>query len=392
MSDEEVYLHLIDWLRQAWFPLPEADKLLPLMKAALTPEEASLLTGIPLSGRNLEDLAEMKQMDRAELRLQLDVLTKKGAVFRTVKADTIRYSLNEAGFMLSRANFWPGLDDERTKAMAPLANQYYYDDWDVWKYTHHKGLRTLPIEGTIEDTRQILPYEEVAKVLDTKEYFAVAHCPCRHRKNMDPDSPTCQHTTQVCLHFDRLAHYIVENDMGREITREEAHEILRQAAEEGLVHGLGNQQEGADTICNCCQCCCVFLEAYHKLGHAEGLVPSNYRARPNTELCIGDGLCVKRCPMEAIHLEDSPEAKNRVTTITDDNGKVKELKNKTGKVAVINTEICIGCGVCAYKCSTKSLMLERCQVITHPPKDVREYAKLIKADLEAAGVIPKSGM
>jgi len=164
--------------------------------------------------------------------------------------------------------------------MAPLANQYYYDSYDVWKYTHHKGLRTLPIEGTIEDTRQILPYEEVAKVLDTKEYFAVAHCPCRHRKNMDPDSPTCQYTTQNCLHFDRLAHYIVENDMGREITREEAHEILRQSAEEGLVHGLSNQQEGADTICNCCQCCCVFLEAYYKLGHAEGMDQETLRRWP----------------------------------------------------------------------------------------------------------------
>ena len=209
---------------------------------------------------------------------------------------------------------------------------------------------------------------------------------------MDPDSPTCQYTTQNCLHFDWLAHYVVENDMGREITREEAHEILRQSAEEGLVHGLDNMQEGADTICNCCRCCCLFLEAYHKLGHAQGHAPSNYRACPNAELCIGDGLCVKRCPMEAIQLEDSPEAKNRVTRVTDEKGKVKELKNKTGKVAVINTEVCIGCGVCAYKCPTNSLVLERKEVITHPPKDGHELGRLIMADFEAAGVVPKSGM
>jgi formate hydrogenlyase subunit 6/NADH:ubiquinone oxidoreductase subunit I len=234
-----------------------------------------------------------------------------------------------------------------------------------------------------------LPYEEVAKVLDIKEYFCVTHCPCRHRKNMDSDTHDCKYSTQVCLHFDRLAHYIVENDLGREITREEAHEILRQAAEEGLVHGLSNQQEGADTICNCCKCCCVFLQAYHKLRHAEGMTPSNYRARVNPKLCIGCGLCVKRCPMEAIQLEDSPEVKNRVTRITDDNGKVKELKNKGGKVAVINTEICIGCGVCAYKCSSKSLLLEHSKVITHPPKDGREWLQWVQADFEAAGVKQK---
>ena len=387
MSNDEVYLHLIDWMKQVWFPLPDADKLLPIMKAGFTPEEASLLTGIPVSGINLEELAEMKQMGPAELRLKLDVLAKKGAIFRIVEPDTIYYGLNDADNMLRRFNFFPGLEDERTKAMAPLANQYYYDSYDVWKHTHHKGLRSLPIEGTIEDTRQILPYEEVAKVLDTKEYFCVTTCSCRHRKNMDPDSPTCRHTTQNCLHFDGLGYYLVENDMGREITREEAHDILRQSAEEGLVHGLDNVQEGADTVCNCCRCCCSFLEAYYKLGHAEGLVPSNYRACPNTELCIGDGLCVKRCPMEAIQLEDSPEAKNRVTRVTDEKGKVKELKNKTGKVAVINTELCIGCGVCAHKCPTNSLALERREVITHPPKDGHELQKLIKADFEAAKII-----
>ena len=88
--------------------------------------------------------------------------------------------------------------------------------------------------------------------------------------------------------------------------------------------------------------------------------------------------------MEAIQLEDSPEANNRVTRITDETGKVKELKNKTGKVAAIYTEICIGCGVCAYKCSTESLVLERREVITHPPKDGREFATLVMADIEAA--------
>jgi len=72
-------------------------------------------------------------------------------------------------------------------------------------------------------------------------------------------------------------------------------------------------------------------------------------------------------------LEDSPGAKNRITTITNDTGKVKELKNKKGQVAVVNTDICIGSGVCAYKCSTESLVLKRCEVITHPPKDGREF-------------------
>jgi formate hydrogenlyase subunit 6/NADH:ubiquinone oxidoreductase subunit I len=383
MNEQEGYDRLAEWYGTR--DLPQTEHVDPILKAIFTPEEASLVTGMPFSGRYLDELAALKQMDPAELRSKLDALAKKGAVFRTLREDTVRYSLNDGLFTMNRGTFWPGRHDERSKTVAPLANQYYYHGWgDQTKDTRVKGLRVLPIETTIEDTRQILPYEEVVKVLESHEYFAVAHCPCRSRKNEDPEFPDCKYSTQVCLHFDRLARYIVENELGSEVTKEESREILRQAAEEGLVHGISNVLEGVDTICNCCKCCCIFLEAYHKLGHAQGMTPSNYQARANPGLCIGCGLCVKRCPMEAIQLEDSPEAKNRVTKVTDEAGKVKELKNKTGKVAEVDTEICIGCGVCAYKCSTESLVLERCEVITHPPKDGREFAKLVMADIEAA--------
>jgi len=383
MNDQEIYDRLIEWYGMRGLLITE--EVPPMIKAIFTPEEASLLTGIPFSGKYLEELAELKQMDPDELRQKLDALAEKGAVFRTVTENTVRYSLNDGDFSIYRGTFWPGRRDERSLAIAPLANQYYYHGWgDQTKDAHLKGLRVLPIEETIEDPRQVAPYEEVVKVLESKEYFAVTHCPCRTRKDFDPEFPDCPHSTEVCLHFDRLAHYAVENGLGREITREETREILRHSAEEGLVHGISNMLEGIDTICNCCKCCCQFIEAHHKLGHAEAMTPSNYRAHTDPEYCIGCGLCIKRCPMEAIQLEDSPEAKNRITRITDDAGKVKELKNKKGQVAAVNTDICIGCGVCAYKCSTESLMLERCEVITQPPKDNREFRTIVRAEIEAA--------
>jgi len=254
MTEQEIYEGFIEWLRRSWWGLPEADELVPLIRATYTPEEAFLLTSMPFSGKNLEELAEMKQMDPTELRKQLDELAKKGLVFRTVKGDTVRYSLNDAMFVDYRTAGWHGRTDERSKAMSPLINQYYYHGgWDQYNDTHLKGLRVLPIGETIEDPRQILPYEEVVKVLDQHDYFTVSTCPCRHRKNLDPDSPDCRHpgpggSIEVCLHFGRLGHYIVENDMGREITRQETEEILRQCAEVGLVHGISNMQEGPDTI------------------------------------------------------------------------------------------------------------------------------------------------
>jgi NAD-dependent dihydropyrimidine dehydrogenase PreA subunit len=380
VREEEIYERFMEWLKKTWYGLPEANELVPLIKATYTPQEASLLTGMPFSGRNLEELAKMKQMDSSELRERLDAMAKNGLVFRTVRGDTVRYSLNDAIFVEYRSVFWPGRTDERSKAIAPLANQYYYHGgWDQWKDTHVKALRVLPIQRTIEDTREILPYEEVVKVLDQQDYFTVSICPCKHRKNIDSDSSDCTYPTEVCLHFGRLGHYIVENGLGREITRQETEEILRQCAEAGLVHGVANMQERPDTICNCDPCCCIMFEAFHKLKHAQGMNRSNYQVSINHETCIGCGLCVKRCPMEALHLQDQPEAKDRVTVVGD-----KELKNKKGKISVANPDICIGCGVCAYKCPTQSIILELREAIEHPPKDIREYMKLVTADFAAA--------
>jgi NAD-dependent dihydropyrimidine dehydrogenase PreA subunit len=188
---------------------------------------------------------------------------------------------------------------------------------------------------------------------------------------------------ETCFHFGPLARYTVENGMGREITKEECKEMLSHCAEDGLVHALSNVLDGPDTMCNCCDDCCLWLEAFHVLKHAEGLAPSNYLARPDIESCIGCGTCVRRCPMKAIYLKDNPEAKDRVTKITTKDGNVKELKNKTGEVVVINRNICIGCGVCAYKCQSNSLLLERREIIEAPPT-TEERQERLKADLAAA--------
>jgi Pyruvate/2-oxoacid:ferredoxin oxidoreductase delta subunit len=367
MSEQTIYSKFIEWLSSTWIGLPETDELMPLIEARYTPEEAELLTGIPFSGRSVEELAEAKGTDPAELEPRMEALAKKGAVFRGVKDGSARYSLNDSMFSLYRSVFWPGRADEAAKAVASRANQYFGAFFDQYAEVHTKGLRALPIEGTIDDTRQILPYEDVVKVIDGEDYFCVATCPCRHRKNLDPEEPDCEHETKNCLHFGRLARYMVEQGLGREITREETREILRQSADKGLVHGLSNWQKEVDTICNCCKCCCIWFECYHVLNHSESMEASNYEIVANTATCKGCGLCVKRCPMEALALEDNPAA-----------------DNKTGKTTKLDGDRCIGCGVCVHKCPTKSLVLTRREAVTDPPEDMRECGMRFATELKAA--------
>jgi ferredoxin len=367
VSDEAVYREFIEWFKHGW-PLPERDELLPLVKARFSPEEAAFLTGMPHGLTRLEDLAEAKGIEAGELEKQLDALARQGVIYRQVSDDGALYKLSDAFFTFLRSSYWAGRENETTRALAPITNKYFRNGFFAnWADVHHQGLRALPIEETIPDTRQIMPYEDVVELVETLDYPTVSFCPCKQRKNLDSDSPDCDHPDEVCLHFGDLGRYIVENDMGREITREETREILREAAKSGLVHGVSNWLDGADTICNCCKCCCMWLEGYHVLKHPKSLSPSNYRVRNDDEKCKACGLCVKRCPMEVHRLEESPKANNRL-----------------GKVSVPSAERCIGCGVCVYTCPVEALTLERREVTEDPPKDIQEFARHFLTDISTA--------
>jgi NAD-dependent dihydropyrimidine dehydrogenase PreA subunit len=366
MNEEEIYRNFIDWLRTGWWDLPDSDELIPLMKARYTPEDAALLTGMPFKGRSLEELCEMKEMDPEELGPKLEELARKAVVFQTKRGNSVRYSLNDSFFALYRSAFWRGDREESTVKVASLVNKYFYSGFmDDYKNVHSKMLRAIPIEKTIEDTRKTLPYEDVIKTVDKVDYFCVSTCACKHRKNIDNEHSDCKHSDmdEVCLHFDTLAHYVVDNGMGREITKEETLEILGKAANSGLVHAVANTQGTSDTICNCCSCCCQWFEAFHKLGHSRSVDPSNYKIMVEAETCKGCAKCVTLCPMDALQLRHHPSANNKIN-----------------KVPQTDRDLCIGCGVCAHKCPTGSLVLVQKDIIVDTPVDYREYLRRFEAE------------
>ena len=61
------------------------------------------------------------------------------------------------------------------------------------------------------------------------------------------------------MQFEMGAQFIFGRNIGRQITKEEALEILNQSEETGLVHAGLNRQE-IDFICNCCPCHCMILK------------------------------------------------------------------------------------------------------------------------------------
>ena len=368
MEIEEVYARFVDWLRRCGAYVPDSVELMPLIKASYRPEEARLLTGMPLTPLDLQEIAALKHADARDLAPAMDDLARRGLVFRSDERDRTTYRLNSFRFSFLRSFFWPGREDEYTRNVAFHVSRYYLDGLgDHWKDVQTKGLRVVPIRRTVDDPRQILPYEDVRELLLQQQLFAVAHCPCRHRARMDGSGSACRHETENCLHFGKLANYIIKNELGREITREESEAILTRAVEAGLVHAVSNWQRDVDTICNCCSCCCVYFQGFHVLKHNSAMNASRHEIQINPETCQGCGLCVKRCPINALHLVAHPAA-----------------NNKSGQVTVSIPGLCIGCGICAYKCPTGSLSLKTRPQGIEPPMDVNDLKKKYAQELSAA--------
>jgi len=351
MTDKEVYTDLIERSRTWLFGLPDSDQLMPLLKMRFSPEEADFLRKFPYVPHTLDQLCERLDTSAEELTGKMKPMIRKGLICAFEGRSGIRYSFTDPLFHFLRMPGWKGEDNEWNRSIAPVINQYYIDHMGAEFMGHPtKGLRAIPVAQTIKDTRRIMPYEDVLEFVDYQEYHAVSTCACRHRHNLDPDFPTCKHETENCLHFGKLGKYTVDNDMGRKITPEETLEILKSAADAGLVHGITNSKKGMDTICNCCSCCCLMLEPVKRPTLTPGAHQrSNYLVEANRETCKACGLCAKRCPVNAIELRD------KVNAPKPEEG--KELKPKDSKEVVYNPDYCIGCGVCCHKCPTQSLTL-----------------------------------
>lgn len=249
MTDDEIYQKFIEYMSNPVFGFTESEHKMPMITSFISPEEAEFLTGFPMSEVSLDEIADLKDMDPAELAVKIKELCRKGLIYEAINEDSVRYKLWSAGEMFLRVPYWSGRAEEPVKRMAPHANKYHMDGWyDQLKPFTRPTLRALPINETIESGTEVLPFEDVMKVIENYDYYTVSYCPCKERHRLDPDYMDSTKPSEVCLHFNELGRYCVENGLGREITKEETIEILKKAADAGLVHGLQNHQDTPQTL------------------------------------------------------------------------------------------------------------------------------------------------
>ncbi|MEA4894437.1 MAG: 4Fe-4S binding protein, partial [Oscillospiraceae bacterium] len=163
-------------------------------------------------------------------------------------------------------------------------------------------MRVIPIEKAIDGNSHACSYEEVSKYLDAAHKISVSNCSCRTSREILGQG--CGHLKEdMCIQLDHAAEYYIRTGRGREITRQEADEIIRRAEENGLMHQIPNTDGSGKThaICNCCGCSCYALRTSTMFKNND-MSRSNYVAKVNKENCVACGQCVENCPMNAIQL------------------------------------------------------------------------------------------
>lgn len=321
----DIYKKLATHLDQlpGGFPSTDSGIELKILRRLFSEQEAQIAAALTLQLEDAESIAPRLGMTEVDLSPILESMSRKGLIFRRSKNDhPPRYMA--AQFIIG---IWEYHVNSLDKELIEDVNAYLPSFKGQWERQQTQQLRVIPISKSVNTQMDIMPYEAAEEIIQNQSKVVVAPCICRKEHRMMGKG--CDNPLEVCLVFGAGAAYYEENGLGREITKEEALDILQQGVEAGLVLQPGNSQK-AINICMCCGCCCQVLKQLSSLPEPAKVINSSYYAVVEDDLCHGCGICKERCHMDAIELEDT---------------------------AVVDLKRCIGCGACVPGCDVEAIAL-----------------------------------
>ena len=339
---QDVYERLATFLDglPAGFPRTESGVELRILKKLFTEEEAHIACHLHMWPESVETIAQAANRPVPELADTLEDMSRKGLIGRSDRPEGPMYAAAQyvIGIWEYHVN---DLDEELIKDM----NEYIPALFDAMNRIKTQQLRTIPIGASLEGEGAVMPYEDARILIEKQSKILVAPCICRKEHAMVGKG--CGKLMEACLVFSSGAYFYEKNGIGRSISKEEALNILRQAEQQGLVLQPSNAQKIMN-ICLCCGDCCQILKTIKRHQNPSEFVHSNHYARVRSEDCIGCEVCLERCQMDAIQMQND--------------------------VAVIDLNRCIGCGLCVPTCAVKAIDLLRkeekdCHV---PPNNIVE--------------------
>ncbi|MBW1642478.1 MAG: 4Fe-4S binding protein [Deltaproteobacteria bacterium] len=325
MTDEH-YIKLQEFLDQfpLGFPKTSSGVEIKILKKLFNEEEAKLAVLLPILPETVENITEKMEMDTGNLGEKLENMSKKGLVFRFRREGQTMY--RAAPFMIGLYEYSVNAID---KELAGYFREYcdiaYIDEMGA---SNVPGFKVMPISETLSDEMTLFPLKKVEEEIRSARIISVADCICRKESRLLDKA--CDYPLETCISFGVAAEYYIENKMGREVSADEAIKILYSADRAGLVHAGANSKH-LSNICNCCPCCCASMKGITQKGHDKHkYMNALYEAVVDEDLCIGCGDCIDRCPVEAIEMDDT---------------------------ATVDRDSCLGCGLCAGVCTEEAIKL-----------------------------------
>jgi NAD-dependent dihydropyrimidine dehydrogenase PreA subunit len=340
--------------------LPQSRVIREVYQLQVTADEAEMLLELPAS---VAEFAQKLRVDEATAQRRLEEFARKGVAILRERQDVLVYFNPSSPIMFhdttSYATFYrkyEPLHDEILKLWRDFRETEWIEIMRQVPKSGSGGVRVIPVRGAIEDTSDMLPYEDIGSILEEAPGIAVNDCACRMQRVREEK---CDKPTWTCLYFTPFSvKHLSENGIGRELTVDEAYEICETAAEAGLVPTVSGGGPRVSNICWCCTDCCIVLHPLAEYDYGS-LGKSRYKCLVDDNLCDGCQVCIDRCQFDAIDM----------TKVAGSN----ILK------AVVNPDKCYGCGVCVIKCPTKAMRLTLVRPVEHIPTragatalDVRE--------------------
>jgi Na+-translocating ferredoxin:NAD+ oxidoreductase subunit B len=324
----DIYTELADYLDQlpSGFPRTESGVEIRILRRLFSPEEARLALYLTLLAEEPGVVAFRAGISIEEADSMLREMDRKGLIYSIKsKNNPVRYRIQQfiVGFWEQQVYFLtPELVRDFEEYLPVFVNI------DVWQKVPQ--LRVIPVNKSINAENNILPYEQVLKMINAYSEFTVLDCICRKEKRIVGEG--CNKPMESCLSFGMTVERNKRLNRGRIINRDEVVEILDNAEKAGLVLQTGNAKQ-AVYICTCCGCCCGVLRSIKNDSRPADRVSSPFMVKFDPDSCSGCGICIDRCQMDALTVNE-------------------------GK-AILNPVRCIGCGLCVNTCRTGSLTLQR---------------------------------
>jgi electron transport complex protein RnfB len=324
---EDVYRKLQQRLDQysMGFPATESGIEIKILRYLFSEKDAALFLALSQALETPEAVAERLGGPAAEVAGHLEDMALRGLLFRLEKKGAVKYGA---------IPFVHGLFEFQvknlSKDLALMMEQYEKEGFDrALQGSGGYFLRTIPIQRAVDTTQHIAAYEDAVEMLRQKDLIVITDCICRKRTEVLDQS--CGKPLEACFMFGSMGQYYLDRNMGRKLDVEEAIAILTRCQEAGLVTQPATSQNPSG-MCNCCGDCCGVLRAIRRHPKPAEIIFSNYYALVEGEECLGCAVCLDRCQMQALSLNDEG-------------------------LAQVDPDRCIGCGLCVTTCPSGAMKL-----------------------------------